>query len=104
QSSRLTTEDLQNPALRNDESGQAASRVGKFAGVRAALLDFQRSFAHKPQERFAGVVLDGRDIGTVICPDADVKLFITAATEERSKRRFLELQARGLDTRYEDVL
>lgn len=104
QSLNICADDLQNPVLRNDESGQAASKVAKFPGVRAALYDFQKNFAASPQDGYGGVILDGRDIGTVICPDADVKLFITATTEERSKRRHLELQSRGIDTGYDAVL
>lgn len=100
----LKPEDLQNPALRTDAAGQDASRVAKFAGVRTALLQFQKDFAANPPEGVAGVVLDGRDIGTVICPDADVKLFVTASTEVRSKRRCLELTSKGIDTTMEAVL
>ncbi len=100
----LSADDLQNPDLRSDESGQAASKVAKFPEVRAALFDFQKTFAARPQAGYGGVILDGRDIGTVICPDADVKLFVTATTEERSKRRHLELQSRGLESSYDAVL
>jgi cytidylate kinase len=99
----LRAEDLQNPALRTDVAGQAASKVGKFEGVRKALLDFQKDFAQKPQAGIGGVILDGRDIGTVICPDADVKLFVTANTEERSKRRLRELQSKGIEVGFETV-
>ncbi|MFA5592884.1 MAG: (d)CMP kinase [Micavibrio sp.] len=104
QSLAIAPEDLQSAALRSDEAGQAASKVAKFAGVREALLSFQKNFAASPPAGFTGVILDGRDIGTVICPDADVKLFITANVEERSKRRFEELQARGINTAYDAVL
>ncbi len=102
--SSLKPEDLQDPALRNDAIGQAASKVGKFAGARTALLQFQKDFAAHPSKGVKGVVLDGRDIGTVICPDADVKLFVTASTEVRSKRRFSELTAKGINTSLEAVL
>lgn len=100
----MKPQDLQNTALRTDEAGQDASRVAKFPGVRAALLQFQKDFAANPPEGVAGVVLDGRDIGTVICPHADVKLFVTASTEVRSKRRYLELTAKGIDTTMDAVL
>lgn len=100
----LKPEDLQNPALRTDEAGQDASKVAKYPQVRAALLQFQKDFAASPPEGIAGVVMDGRDIGTVICPDADVKLFVTATPEARSKRRYLELSAKGLKTSMEAVV
>lgn len=105
-SGTLKPEDLQDPALRTDVVGQAASMVAKYPDVRQALFDFQRSFAAKPitAEPVGGVILDGRDIGTVICPDADVKLFVTANTEERAKRRYLELTAKGIKTAESAVL
>ncbi|RXF72693.1 (d)CMP kinase [Hansschlegelia zhihuaiae] len=82
---------LGDPALRTRGAGEGASIVSAHPGVRAALLDFQRSFAATAP----GAVIDGRDIGTVICPDADVKIFVTASPEERARRRALELEARG---------
>jgi CMP/dCMP kinase len=82
---------LGDPALKTDTVGQAASVISVFAGVRAALLDFQRDFASHPP----GAVLDGRDIGTVICPNADVKIFVVASPEVRAKRRAQEILARG---------
>jgi cytidylate kinase len=82
---------LEDARLRDEDVGRAASLVGVHPGVRAALLDFQRRFAARPP----GAVLDGRDIGTVICPDAPVKLFVTASVEARAQRRFRELAARG---------
>ncbi len=102
----LKPSDLQNPALRNDIVGQTASMVAKFAGVRQALLDFQKDFAAHPKTDAPvdGVILDGRDIGTVICPDADVKLFVTASVEERAKRRLNELTAKNIKTDHETVL
>ncbi len=105
----LKPEDLQNPDLRTDVVGQAASNVAKFPSVRQALLDFQKRFAMDPEQgqdekSFGGAILDGRDIGTVICPDADVKLFITASVEERAKRRLNELTAKGIQTDFETVL
>ena len=83
----LTPDDLARDDLRSLEAGQAASRVAVIPEVRAALLDFQRRFAR----RDGGAVLDGRDIGTVICPEAEVKLYITASPEIRAHRRWLEL-------------
>lgn len=87
-------------ALRSTAIGEAASVVAKHRGVRAALLDFQRNFARTPP----GAVLDGRDIGTVICPDADVKIFVTADVEVRARRRFEEYVRRGEQVSYEEVL
>ena len=97
---RLRPEDLEASDLRGPEVAQAASRVAVIPEVRAALLDFQRSFA----ARAGGAVLDGRDIGTVICPDAQVKLFVTADDTVRARRRFDELTGKGLLTSFEDVL
>ena len=91
---------LDDPALRGEEAGEAASIVAKMPAVRTALLDYQRAFAR----RMTGAVLDGRDIGTVVCPDAEVKIFVTAAPETRARRRFDELKARGAAVTYEDVL
>jgi cytidylate kinase len=97
----LTAEDLADPdALRGADVAQAASRVAAIPEVRAALLDFQQAFA----SRAGGAVLDGRDIGTVICPDAEAKLFVTASSAIRAKRRFDELRARGTETSFEAVL
>lgn len=83
----LTPEDLARDDLRSLEAGQAASRVAVIPQVRAALLDFQRRFAR----RMGGAVLDGRDIGTVICPEAEIKLYVTASAEVRAHRRWLEV-------------
>ena len=91
---------LGDPALRSTAIGEAASVVAKHPAVRAALLDFQRKFARTPP----GAVLDGRDIGTVICPDADVKIFVTASPEERAKRRYLEFRAGGSSITLKEVL
>jgi cytidylate kinase len=85
---------LEDPALRGDLAGSAASKVAAVPEVRASLLAFQRNFAKAPPGGL-GAVLDGRDIGTVICPDASVKLFITATAEIRAHRRFLELSSQG---------
>lgn len=86
--------------LRSAEIGKAASVVAAVPAIRAALLDFQRAFARQA----GGAVLDGRDIGTVIAPQADVKIFVTAAPQVRAVRRFHELQTRGETTSLESVL
>ena len=90
----LRLEDLGDPELRTDETGQHASRVAAIPEVRLNLLRFQKDFA----SRSPGAVLAGRDIGTVICPDAPVKLFVTASAEARAERRYQELRGRGGDT------
>jgi len=96
----LGAEDLEAGGLRRAEVAQAASKVAAIPEVRAALLDFQRAFAR----RAGGAVLDGRDIGTVICPDADVKLYVIASDEVRARRRLKERLARGEDVSLEEVL
>ncbi|RFP85764.1 (d)CMP kinase [Rhodobacteraceae bacterium 63075] len=96
----LVAEDLDAAGLRTAEVAQAASRVAVNADVRAALVDFQRAFAR----RAGGAVLDGRDIGTVICPEAEAKLFVTASAEVRAARRYRELLERGADVTPEEVL
>ncbi len=85
--------------IRTSQAGAAASKVAAIPGVRAALLQAQRAFAADP----AGAVLDGRDIGTVICPDAEVKLFVTASLQARARRRFGELRGRGEPVTFEQV-
>lgn len=92
------------PDLRTEAGGQAASKVAAIPAVRAALLDFQRQFATTPPGGRAGAVLDGRDIGTVVCPDATYKLFVTASVEERARRRVAELRAKGIESIESDVL
>ncbi|MBM3580938.1 MAG: (d)CMP kinase, partial [Alphaproteobacteria bacterium] len=92
------------PALRGDEAANAASKVSAIPAVRAALLEFQRRFAASPPGGAKGVVLDGRDVGTVVCPDAQVKLFLTATPEVRAERRVKELRERGLEAIYARVL
>jgi len=87
----LTTALLESPVLRKPEVSEAASKVAAIPEVRAALLDFQRDFAKNPPGDVGGAVLDGRDIGTVVCPNADVKFFVTANPEARAERRFKEL-------------
>lgn len=96
----LQPEDLDRDDLRTAQVAQAASKVAVIPEVRAALVDFQRSFAR----RDGGAVLDGRDIGTVICPQAEVKLYVTATPEVRAERRYLELSAKGSDISREQVL
>ncbi len=104
QARSLAAADLQSDGLRTDEVAQVASIVSALPGVRAALLVFQRDFAAYPPNRKTGAVLDGRDIGTVVCPDADVKLFVSASVEVRAERRLKELQDRGLEAIYARVL
>lgn len=99
----LQPEDLQADDLRGDDAAQAASKVAAIPDVRAALLDFQRRFAAYPPSG-KGAVLDGRDIGTVVCPDAGIKLYVTASAETRARRRLLELQGKGVATTFETVL
>ena len=90
---------LDHPALRDEATGALASRVSVHPAVRAALFDRQLAFARQP----GGAVLDGRDIGTVIAPDADVKLFVTASVAARADRRFREMQARGISATREAI-
>lgn len=90
---------LDDPDLRTQGVGNAASKVARHGEVRDALLEFQRIFAEQPR----GAVLDGRDIGTIVCPDADVKLYITADTEERARRRYNELSRLRADLTMEQM-
>jgi CMP/dCMP kinase len=92
------------PAIRTDVIGKAASQVSAYPGVRAALLQFQRDFAARPVGDSRGAVIDGRDIGTVICPDATAKLFVDARPETRAHRRWKELQALGIAREERHVL
>ncbi len=96
----LDVSKLDNDALRSDRVGEAASRIAAIPGVRVALLKLQQDFARQP----GGAVLDGRDTGTVIAPDADVKLFVTASPEERARRRHIELAARRTPVEYCEVI
>lgn len=96
----LVAEDLEAEDLRTQAVADHASRVAVIPEVREALVDFQRSFAR----RAGGAVLDGRDIGTVICPEAEAKLFVTASAECRAERRHAELVAKGTEVTREDVL
>jgi cytidylate kinase len=96
----LDPADLERDDLRGREAGELASRVAVHPPVRTALVDFQRAFAATPP----GAVLDGRDIGTVICPDAQVKIFVTASPEVRARRRTDELAAKGRDVDFARIL
>jgi len=96
----LSQIDFGDPELKSETVGGIASRISTYRLVREALIERQRRFAAQPQ----GAVLDGRDIGTVIAPDADVKLFVTASAEARASRRLAELQRLGLDVHFPDVL
>jgi len=98
--SRLDVATLDDPGLRTAGIGEAASQVARHPEVRAVLLAYQRTFARSD----GGAVMDGRDIGTVICPDADVKLFVTASPEIRAQRRFLELSQAGIAITETEVL
>ncbi|MFZ3035429.1 MAG: (d)CMP kinase [Parvibaculum sp.] len=91
-------------AIRTREAGEAASVVAVMQPVRDAILQFQRDFAANPPGGLPGAVLDGRDIGTVVCPDADVKIFVTASPEIRAHRRWLELKTSGSDVSEAQVL
>ncbi len=96
----ITDNDMMDPDLRQEKVGKAASIVSAFAEVRDILLEYQRDYARRPE----GAILDGRDIGTVVCPNADFKLFMTASIEARAKRRHKELQGQGIEVVYESVL
>jgi cytidylate kinase len=98
---------LGDPRLRGDQAADAASKLSVVPAARAALLQLQRDFARAPvagNRPASGAVLDGRDIGTVVCPDAEVKLYVVAAVEERARRRVKELQGRGQTAIYQAVL
>ncbi len=99
----LDPEILQSDALRTDEVGKAASVVAAMPEVREAILDYQRNFAKSPPGGQRGAVLDGRDIGTVVCPDAPVKFFITATVDARTDRRYQELSGKGLAVTRDEV-
>lgn len=100
---KIDTDQLGDPILKSGPIGAAASKVAVHPDVRAALFDFQREFAANPPAGKHGAVLDGRDIGTVICPNADVKLYIDAAPPERARRRHAELIGYGEDISFETV-
>jgi CMP/dCMP kinase len=96
----IDTSELSDPALRGHGAGELASQVAVHPEVRAALLQFQRDFAARPE----GAVLDGRDIGTAVVPNADVKVYVTATAEERARRRTAELVAKGRTIDYGTIL
>lgn len=96
----LTAEMLTDPAFRTREAGEAASRVAIHPPVRMALREMQQSFAHRP----GGAVIDGRDIGTVIAPEAPAKLYVTATPEVRAERRWKQLKAQGEAVTFEEIL
>jgi cytidylate kinase len=96
----LDPAELADPHLRGHEAGELASRVAVHPEVRTALLAFQRDFARQPE----GAVLDGRDIGTAVCPDADIKIYVTASAEVRARRRTDELVAKGRAVNYDTIL
>jgi 3-phosphoshikimate 1-carboxyvinyltransferase len=100
QAKAITVQDLSDPALRQEKVGQAASVISAMPEVRQILLDYQRTFAATK----TGAIFDGRDIGTVVCPDADIKIFMTASVEARAKRRHKQLQGEGFEVVYESVL
>ena len=96
----LVASDMTSQTLQSPKVARMASKVAVIPQVRAALLAFQENFASQD----GGAVLDGRDIGTIICPEAQIKIFITASAEIRAKRRYDELQSKGLETSYDEVL
>lgn len=97
---RINLDELDAAALSHHALAEPASKIAAFPAVRRALVEKQRAFAEQPP----GAVLDGRDIGTVVLPDAPVKLYVTASPETRARRRALEMQARGTDISEDDVL
>jgi len=100
----ITAADLADPALRDEATGNMASRIAALQPVRDALFAYQQSFAANPPDGAAGAVLDGRDIGTVVCPKATAKLFVTATAAARAARRHAELAARGSEVSLAGVL
>ena len=101
---QLSFDDLNQENLRSEKVGVVASRVAAIPDVRAVLLKFQRDFAAHPPAEKSGVVLDGRDIGTIVCPNANFKIFLIADKDVRATRRFKELQERGLRAIYSQIL
>src|SRR5208283_683451 len=97
---RLDPARLDDAGFRTRAAGEAASRVAAYSGVRTALRDFQRAFAGQP----GGAVIDGRDIGTVIAPEAPAKLYVTASPEARARRRWLQLKDAGEGVGFDEVL
>lgn len=101
---RLTPQLLENPVLRSEKISEATSIVSAIPAVRAALLDYQHAFAQNPPQDKAGAVIEGRDIGTVVCPQADIKLFVTATPETRAQRRLQDLEKQGIKADLAQVL
>ncbi len=102
---KIAKADLTNPELRSESIGAAASKVASMPAIRQVLVDFQRHFAANPPGDKFGTILDGRDIGTVICPEATVKLFVTADVKTRAKRRFIEeFGEKGTEEQYISIL
>lgn len=95
---------LDDPRLRDEKTGKLASKVAAVQKVRDNLLAFQQNFAKNPPNGESGAIIDGRDIGTVVCPDADLKLFVTASAAERARRRALELAEKDLEADYDKIL
>ena len=100
----LDQSDLHDPEWRSEEVSQVASQVAAIPEVRAALIGFQRDFARMPPKGARGAILDGRDIGTVVCPEADYKIYVTATPEARAHRRYLQLRENGEDADEQEVL
>lgn len=100
----LDPKNVETGELYTEQVAEAASVVAAIADVRKELLTFQRDFAHNPPGGKSGAVVDGRDIASVVCPDATHKLFVTASTEVRARRRFKELQENGVESTYAAVL
>lgn len=100
---KVRADELADPELAADDIAVLASRISAYAGVRAALLDFQRDFAARPPGGARGAVIDGRDIGTVVCPAADIKLFVTASLEVRAERRARELSQQLRDADQDSI-
>ena len=96
----LNDEDINNPAIFTEEIGGKASTVGKIQELRNALFNYQRDFANQE----SGAILDGRDIGTVICPDANYKFFVIVSPEERARRRYKEMKEKGQNVDYDEIL
>ena len=100
----ITQEDLENEELFSENTGAVASLIAKNQRLRDALFQFQKDFVRRSEEEDGGVVIEGRDTTTVICPDADFKFFVKADVEIRAKRRFEQLQKKGDDVAYEKIL